>query len=201
MMRLIKFNHEAPSSVQIKAYYDAAYRALELKHRIGRRRKYGCNQERTKAFVAARTELSIEAGFMLLAYVEKLFRSDFAVRIQIRKNKDSLTTYFRSLYKPAKPLYQYRLNEDIIFGWRKYCNRLDKSMEQILQRMPQYFDYRNWIAHGRYWKFKEENYVKRYNFESICLLVDEVEKHFSDKFVLIPPIGDVKDFSHCGGLL
>ena len=189
-MKLVKFNQQKISAEAIKHFYDDALSALKLKFK-GQDdvSLYSTRAEREEQFKLARLELSIEAGFMLLAYVETLFRSDFILRIENRKWKDPLTICFRSMYKPSKRLYQYSL-EDIFRAWRSASHGCDKNMVDILANLPQYFKYRNWIAHGRYWILDEQNYIRRYNFDSIWMLVGEINMRFGKKFKHSPRLGD-----------
>lgn len=180
-MKILKFNSDKISSEKIIHYYNSALSALDVKFRQPNDDlRYLTDAERGALFDSARVELSIEAGFMLLAYVESLFRTDFVLRVENRKWKDPLTLYFRDTYNVATKPYKYGL-EDIFYGWRYKSGRCDEQMDNIIANLPQYFKYRNWIAHGRYWIFDEENYIRRYNFDSICLLVGQIHKHFKDK--------------------
>ncbi len=53
-----------------------------------------------------------------------------------------------------------------------------KEMQDILRNLPQYFDFRNWMAHGRYWKYKESNYFNKYNYLQIQILNALIQKYF-----------------------
>ena len=189
-MKLLNFNSRKASSEAIINYYNNALSALELKfkqqHNIP---EYLTASERENLLESVRIELSIEAGFMLLAYVESLFRSDFVLRVKNRKWKDPLTLYYRETYNPSSRPYQYPL-DDIFRGWRYKSQECDKKMNDILATLPQYFKYRHWIAHGRYWVFNEQNYVRRYKFDSLCILVDEIHKCFRGKFKYSTRLGD-----------
>jgi hypothetical protein len=171
-------------------YYNDALSALESKFsRQHAALKYSTASERESVLESARLELSIEAGFMLLAYVESLFRSDFVLRLENRKWKDPLTLYYKDTHNSSSRPYQYSL-DDIFYGWRYKSQECDKNMGDILANLPQYFKYRNWIAHGRYWVFDEQNYIRRYKFDSICILVDAIHKCFGKKFKYSPRLGD-----------
>lgn len=189
-MKLVNFNFEKASAEAIMDYYNDTLSALESKFRQKNAViKYSIAPERESLLESARLELSIEAGFMLLAYVESLFRSDFVLRIENRKWRDPLTLYYRKTYNPSLRPYQYSL-ESIFHGWRYESQECDKKMGDIIANLPQYFKYRNWIAHGRYWVFDEQNYIRRYNFDSICILVDAIHKCFGKKFKYSPRLGD-----------
>ncbi len=129
-----------------------------------------------------KTELSIETGFVLLAHIESLFRTDFVMRLESgNKWKDQLTQYFKSIYRRDTRPYQYGL--DMIFeAWKTYEPSLTKEMLDILNNLPQYFEYRNWIAHGRYWMFKESNYIKKYNYTQIKILYYNILNEFGNRF-------------------
>jgi hypothetical protein len=126
-------------------------------------------------------ELSIESSFFLLTYIEGLFRTDFILRLESGRKGvgNALTKAFKAIYVPDKKPYLYSLVDDIFENW-KLC-ATSKEMSDILNTLPQYFAFRNWIAHGRYWKFKESNYVKKYNYIQIKILLDKILSVFGKK--------------------
>ena len=118
----------------------------------------------------------------MLAYLESVFRKDFVIRIQRHKRKDELSKHFLDSYNPAKKLYQYSLEEIFRAWYDKGCGLSDK-IRQTFSSLPQYYNYRNWIAHGRYWEFKDTNYLRKFCFESILLMVDTVLRELKGKLL------------------
>ena len=141
---LVDFCAECVSPEQIHAYYEGSLKALQIKKRIGRKCKYSSYSEREYAYDVAARELSIEAGFMLLSYVEALFRMDLMLRLENRKWKDPLSMFFRDNRKPDKKVFQYPM-DTILEGWRKDSDST-KDMIDIACNLPQYFNYRHWVA-------------------------------------------------------
>ena len=128
-------------------------------------------------------ELSIEASFFLLAYIESLFRKDFILRINAgsKKYRDNITKEYKSIYDPTKRPYSYSLVDVIFRTWKQYVYPNSKEMEDVLRTLPQYYDFRNWIAHGRYWVPKETNYMQKYSYLQIIILYDKIIALFGDK--------------------
>ena len=79
-------------------------------------------------------ELSIEASFFLLAYIESLFRKDFILRINAgsKKYRDNITKEYKSIYDPTKRPYSYSLVDVIFRTWKQYVYPNSKEMEDVL---------------------------------------------------------------------
>lgn len=189
-MTLVNFNPAKPTPEEITKAYEECKAGIELyfdpstnplfnevfanltQTEIDRREKHTLD------------ELSLRSSFYLLCYIESLFRMDFILRIESHRkgNNDALTKAFKSLYNPLKRPYTYSLVDDIFSNWKQYIiNKPNsKEMTDILNTLPQYFDFRNWIAHGRYWIFNESNYLRKYNFTQILILLGNLEAFFGE---------------------
>ena len=134
-----------------------------------------------------KAELEKETIFNCLACIEALLRIDYIVRID-KKDKEPLSCYFRSNLKLLKlqkkktfktleikkkssrnaiaPNEKYRVDlcDVIIKGWRDYHPE-EKVCFDILRDS---YKYRNWLAHGRFRQFENEN---KYNFMTFLNLV------------------------------
>lgn len=187
-MEIVKFNPDRPSPEDISRFYE------EGKMGIDRRFDSSANPTFEGDFVGLTSremedlkiqelsELSLKAAFFLLTYIESLFRTDFILRLETgRKGKDQLTKEYKRIYKQGTKIYSYSLKDVIFANWKVYVSNKSKSKEltDILNVLPQYFDFRNWMAHGRYWRFKESNYALIYNYESVRLLLLNIETYFS----------------------
>lgn len=96
-------------------------------------------------------ELSIECGMMLMSAVEAAFRSDFVLRCR-KSKKEQIDRDFKKVLGRVEELYQVRIKEDLIDRWAEEYPA-DKHNFSLLKNR---FDYRNWVAHGRYWhKFQD----------------------------------------------
>lgn len=105
-------------------------------------------------------ELERSASFNLLALVEARFRIDFCARCDRRK-RDTLSNLFRKFYNPANRIYSYSYKDQILANWKvAYPDIVD-----LINEIGQVADYRNWLAHGRFWEFKDN--LKKYTFNYI----------------------------------
>ena len=91
-------------------------------------------------------ELTIECGMMLMSSVEAAFRTDFVLRCR-KSRKEQIDKDFKKVLDGVKELYQVRIKEDLIDRWADEYPT-DKHHFSLLKNR---FDYRNWVAHGRYW--------------------------------------------------
>jgi hypothetical protein len=89
-------------------------------------------------------ESELRSAFALLTSLEASFRIDFDSRCRQRL-KDDLSIFFREVEKTRGD--RVRLDEDILEGWKRYT-----SAETILiNQLRGAFNFRHWLAHGRYW--------------------------------------------------
>lgn len=128
-------------------------------------------------------ELSIQASLCLLSFIESRFRIDFIIRCQGQK-KDFLSKEFRKIYNPAKRLYTYSLTDDIIDNWKKDM----PDQKDVFDRLIDAFKYRNWIAHGRYWHFKDN--PNKFTFDSIWMLNEKLDIILERKILGLLNIGE-----------
>ena len=105
-------------------------------------------------------ELERSASFNLLALVEARFRIDFCARCDRRK-RDALSILFREFYKPSNRIYSYSYKDQVLANWKVAY----PDMADLINEIGQVADYRNWLAHGRFWEFKDN--LKKYTFNYI----------------------------------
>ena len=186
-MKLVNFNPERTTYEEINEYYEVTYDSIENYFNKSTNPHYDdcfCNMADSEIVELEKTykrELSIESGFALLAYIESLFRTDFVLRLESGKRGDNLTIYYKTEYNPAQKCYQFGLDR-IFDGWKNHYGNVSKRMTDILNTLPQYYEYRNWIAHGRYWIYKEDNYLAKYNYEHLQMLYGAIDTEFGGKF-------------------
>ena len=101
-----------------------------------------------------------------------------------RPEKDFLSKAFRGIYNPAKRLYKYSLVDDIIENWKNFIPEQKETFDRLIDA----FNYRNWIAHGRYWHFKDN--PDKFTFDSVWLLNERLDAVLGDKIMTIPHVGD-----------
>lgn len=185
-MKLVDFWENKPTVEEIDEYYNQTLALIDKRFCKTANQNYDTefamltDQEVGAMHKHQTIELSIEVSLILLAYIESMFRTDLVKRLENRKSSDNLSKFYRSQYNPAKKVYQIGL--DVIFeGWKNYYGNISNPMRDIINTLPQYFDYRNWVAHGRYWRFRESNYEKKYNYPSIKMLLDRINAEFYGK--------------------
>jgi hypothetical protein len=90
-------------------------------------------------------ELEIQINLLLIASFEASLRIDFRDRIE-RRGKDSVSRRFRALEKRRKAEGgKYVGLNEILEVWT------DESIGLSVWPVVRLFQYRNWVAHGRYW--------------------------------------------------
>ena len=103
----------------------------------------------------------------LLAALEARFRIDYLVRCQ-KKQKDSLSRNFREIHQ--QKANRVSLPDDILAEWKasfpEHKTRLDHFQKAL--------DYRNWLAHGRYWQPNRSPHIHKYDYLSIYLLSADI---------------------------
>lgn len=188
-MKFVNFNPEKPDPQSIEEMYDYCREGIEKKFNPALNPNLNnefpgfSEQEREEIKQGLLDELSMRSSFYLLAYIETLFRTDFALRLETnngKKSQDVLTRAYKQEFNPAKRLFNYSLVEVIFANWKRFAiNKPNsKEMTDILNTLPQYFEFRNWMAHGRYWIFKESNYMRKYNYVHIKILLAQIELYF-----------------------
>lgn len=189
-MRKIQFNfNEHNQSLEtLESYYDEVKAAIDLKYSKANP-YYTLNfQMMTDTEVEIErddkyNELSCEASMAILAFVESLFRTDFIIRCELRK-RDKLSKRFRHIYNPAKRIYTYSYNDVLLDGWAEY--RSEKK--NLIDELKEANNYRNWLAHGRYWEFKDN--PAKYKIEKIRDLAHSIKLAFGPELKTVPQIGE-----------
>ena len=187
-MAIIDFNPDKPTPEDIQRIYEECMEGIEVKFDPLKNTAYAADfdflspKEIEKEKKRMLEEVSLRSAFFLLAYIETIFRTDFVMRIESHKKgyTDVLTKAYKKIYNPKLRPYSYSLTDVIFKSWRQYVIGKPNSteMQDILRNLPQYFDFRNWMAHGRYWIYRESNYYRKYNYFEIRDLKDRIELYF-----------------------
>lgn len=130
-------------------------------------------------------EIHLTSTFNLLTHVESVLRCDFIIRCQ-QKKKDALSKRFRSVYKPNKKIYSYRLKEDILDPWLDYR----PNCGDILYYFTEALKFRHWMAHGRYWKY-DSNW-RKYNFDSVFMKIEQFHLNMDCDLKTVSDFGSPK---------
>lgn len=129
-------------------------------------------------------ELEKEATLCLLSYLESIFRMDFIIRCDLKK-KDKLSLLFRKSYDRSKRKYQYGFKDVVINGWKSIYPEYKNTFDGIIQMM----DYRNWLAHGRYWTFKDN--PEKYRYWAVYKNIELFENAFINMLNRPSKVGDM----------
>lgn len=113
-------------------------------------------------------EARAASALTLLAAIEASFRVDYLLRNYGRK-KDDLSRAFRALYKEKQQ--RVSLSDDILQAWLDHSDVTRALVGDIRAA----FNYRHWLAHGRYWV---PRLGRQYNFERIYDLCSGIESAF-----------------------
>lgn len=188
-MKQINFNPDKPTPEDIEAFYEQCRSSIDTFFDPSKNHNFAndfpglTDEERDDVKTGLLEELSLRSSFYLLAYIESLFRSDFALRVETngkKKYQDVLTRAYKVEFNPARKIYSYPLGDVIFDNWKRYAvNKPNsKEMQDVLRNLPQYFEFRNWMALGRYWIFKENNNARKYNYTQTRILLAHIEQYF-----------------------
>jgi uncharacterized protein YutE (UPF0331/DUF86 family) len=96
-------------------------------------------------------EVELSCSLSVLASLEASLRVDYLLRCKLRR-KDSLSRALRLIYKRKKE--RASLEDDILKAWRENTT----VPPRILGSMIEAFQFRNWLAHGRWWPLRGSRY-------------------------------------------
>ncbi|AUX27073.1 uncharacterized protein SOCEGT47_076520 [Sorangium cellulosum] len=169
-------NEERPSADDVMRWHDDVFVALgRLERSLGEailaqsevpEQFVGMSEEEVRRhFGDARDELEHVTCLQLLAAAEAVLRVDYLIRVY-GKQKDPISKAFRALYKEKKR--RVALDEDLLDLWREH----EPASRTVIGDFRGALHYRNWLAHGRYWKpaLARSNYDAQSLFEDLCAL-------------------------------
>lgn len=189
-MRKIQFNFDEhnQSLEALESYYDEVKAAIDLKYSKANPYYNSDFQMMTDAEVETERdenyqELSREASMAILAFVESIFRTDFIIRCELKKS-DKLSKRYRHTYNPAKRIYTYCYNDVVLDGWAEYR----PEEKDLISELKEANNYRNWLAHGRYWQFKDN--PAKYKIEKIRDLAHRIMMALGSELWVLPQIGE-----------
>lgn len=104
-------------------------------------------------------ETDMRSGLAVMASVEAAFHLDYLWRRKA-KRPDAVSIAFRKSRRT-----NVRLDEDIWETWK--VNR--PTMGPLISQLRSAFNFRHWLAHGRYWTMGQ-----KYEFQDLYLLADAV---------------------------
>jgi hypothetical protein len=104
-------------------------------------------------------ETDMRSGLAVMASVEAAFRLDYKWRRKAKK-PDAVSIAFRKYRRK-----EVRLDEDIWETWKVVY----PTTGPLISQLRSAFNYRNWLAHGRYWTTGQ-----KYDFLDLYVLADAV---------------------------
>ncbi|MFS0644680.1 hypothetical protein [Siminovitchia sp. 179-K 8D1 HS] len=106
----------------------------------------------------------------MLSSTEAALRMDYLKRIYNRK-KDNLSRIFRSIYREKSA--RASLDQDILENWKLQYPQI----KSLIDDYKSLLNYRNWLAHGRYWtpKFGKRSYDHSLVFIVCKSLVENIK--------------------------
>ena len=172
------FSEHSSSILDLENYYFTIAKLIERKHQketnpnFDEDFKFMRLDEVSQQAEILMKELTFEGNLALLSYIESLFRIDAVLRCQSKKKNDPMVKAFSKEVKNlnGKKHYHYiRIKETILSQWEK----ANPQLSNLINELNQAFDYRNWLAHGHYWVFKEP--IHKYSFEYVLKLAKQTE--------------------------
>lgn len=114
-------------------------------------------------------ELNKSTTLTVLASIEASFQIDYWKRCYDKK-KDSLSKDFRLIYKNYRQTGQKAsFKNDILENWKKHFPPFKPLISELIGA----FNYRHWLAHGRYWQHK---LGRKYDYDYVYELGQEIYK-------------------------
>lgn len=151
------------SEESLNAFYDVDFESGEISAKF-----FGYSKDEVFEELRVRKEtLDRMCSLELLSAIEARVQIDYIIRGQ-DKLRDNISRKIRAVYdiKGNKA----SLKDDIISVWRtehpEHKTRLDNFCLAL--------DYRNWLAHGRYWIPKRAPHINKYDYLSIYSLAEDI---------------------------
>ncbi len=173
MARRVSFSESYPEFEDLGEHYNVFVNSMNLYYSelnpsfVSQFRLY-TREEVEKEKEGRLEEIDASLALTLLASIEASFRIDYLQRCY-RKRKDPLSRNFRELYESKGSRVSFE--NEILDGWKEYSD----VSPTLLGNIKGAFNYRHWLAHGRYWV---PRLGRRYDFSNIFGLALEIDKSF-----------------------
>jgi hypothetical protein len=172
MPRRVGFSDRHLSLEEIAQHHKDLEQALRLYFREGHdlfaQRFFGYAASELAAELSERLyEIEVASAFSVMAALEAAFRIDYLLR-NYEKRKDPVSRDLRALHKRKGT--NASLEDDIFRVWSAHI-----SPPSIIGDLRGAFNFRHWLAHGRYWQPK---LGRAYDFATIYALAEAVLNGF-----------------------
>lgn len=155
MSKRVSFSNQEKSIDEIWNWYEYQKMALLLLkntaidsvfHNIGSLPKFAffTSTEINEYFDESEKELEYLVCFNILSSMEALLKIDY-LKKAYSKSKSNTGRDFRKIYKLK--YFEASLIEDIVNTWKKHYPPDNKYWGDLIGA----YNFRNWLAHGRYW--------------------------------------------------
>ena len=173
MSRRVVFSANYPDMEDIGEHYELSVKSMNLLYSPVNPEfvadfQYYSHEEVEEEKETRLEEIDASLALTLLASIEASFRVDYLRRCYQRK-KDPLSRVFRTLYKRKGRKVSFE--EELLEGWKNHSN----VSPRLLGEIKGAFNYRHWLAHGRYWM---PRLGRQYDFSSIFDLAYDVSELF-----------------------
>lgn len=167
---LVNFSYRNLGPAEIANYFNDTDSAIRQYYTTRSARKFFAYTltEAVEEMEARVAELDATCTFTLLADLEATFKIDYLQRCYMKK-KDRISKNFRKTYAEKKA--SVSLDRDLLPIWRDHHPKL----KGIIGAINGAFNYRDWIAHGRYWT---PSLGQRYDFVTVFQIDEAVRRHF-----------------------
>ncbi len=169
MARKVSFSNQELQVHEIDVHYTICAAALRAYY-IGTNSAFvGYTNNQLKTELHGRLEeLNKSCSFLLLTVVEARLRIDYLKRCY-EKRKDDLSRRFRKINKECgEKRERPDLSDDILDAWKQHG-----ASAPLVSEIRGAWNYRNWLAHGRYWKPK---LGRKYDYRGLFELTSAVER-------------------------
>lgn len=171
MLKKVSFSSENLSLLNIADYYGDSEKALRLffspKNPAYTLRFNGYTRNEVEGELKLRLqELDKAVSLSILSALEALLRVDYLTRCY-KKKRDPLSRKMRNIYKSKG--VRASLERDILRLWKEICPEYKGFISEVITA----FDYRNWLAHGRYC---EPKLGRNFDYSSLYDLAESIEQ-------------------------
>lgn len=165
----LAFSRQHPDLQQLARWYKDAEKSLRLYFSpaapsFAVRFKNCKPDEVNRELGASLAELEMATALSIFSAIEAAFRIDYLQRCY-RKEKDAMSRAFRLLHKEKG--VRVSLEDEIFDVWKKHA----VGATSIIGALRAAFNFRHWLAHGRYWvpRFQKYDYLAVYSLAEAAL--------------------------------
>jgi hypothetical protein len=103
----------------------------------------------------------------VLAAIEARLRIDYLVRCQ-NKKRDGFSQKLRQIHQVKAN--NASLKDDIVAAWKENFPEHKTRLDNLGKAL----DFRNWLAHGRYWQATKSPHIYKYDYLAIFTLASDI---------------------------